>query len=127
MGLATDLIRFFHLSNAPLRDNIARPWAISDFLGEHPQYNGYVFELNIACNRLSAEGLLNHAGNTGTAAFYGDCYYSMITAKFTEEIAAYGRVHLTFADTSSRKLTIEISTAKRKDRGNTLDIPLRSR
>jgi IS5 family transposase len=37
------------------------------------------------------------------------------------------RVHLTFADTSSRKLTIEISTAKRKDRGNTLDIPLRSR
>ena len=37
------------------------------------------------------------------------------------------RVHLTFADTSSGKLTIEISTAKRKDRGNTLDIPLRSR
>jgi putative transposase len=37
------------------------------------------------------------------------------------------RVHLTFADTSSRKLTIKISTAKRKDRGNTLDIPLRSR
>ena len=36
-------------------------------------------------------------------------------------------VHLTFADTSSRKLTIEISTAKSKDRGNTLDIPLRSR
>ncbi|WP_442933093.1 GNAT family N-acetyltransferase [Microcoleus sp. herbarium7] len=36
-------------------------------------------------------------------------------------------VHLTFADTSSGKLTIEISTAKRKDRGNTLDIPLRSR
>src|SRR4028118_999015 len=37
------------------------------------------------------------------------------------------RVHLTFANTSSGKLTIEISTAQRKDRGNTLDIPLRSR
>jgi hypothetical protein len=36
-------------------------------------------------------------------------------------------VHLTFANTSSGKLTIEISTAQRKDRGNTLDIPLRSR
>jgi serine protease Do len=90
MGLATDLIRFFHLSNAPLRDNIARPWAISDFLQNHPQYHGDILGLSIACNRLSAEGLLNHAGNTGTAAFYGDCYYSMITAKFNEEIAAYG-------------------------------------
>ena len=35
-------------------------------------------------------------------------------------------VHLTFADTLSGKLTIEISTAKKKDRGNTLGIPLRS-
>ena len=33
-------------------------------------------------------------------------------------------VHLTFANTSSGKLTIKISTAKRKDRGNILDIPL---
>ena len=33
------------------------------------------------------------------------------------------RVHLTFANTSSGKLTIKISTAKRKDRGNILDIP----
>ena len=90
MGLATDLIRFFHVSNAPLRDNIiARPWAISDFLQEHPQYHEDILGVSIACNRLSAEGLLNHAGNTGTAVFYGDCYYSMITAKFTEEIAAY--------------------------------------
>ena len=32
-------------------------------------------------------------------------------------------VHLTFANTSSGKLTIKISTAKRKDKGNTLDIP----
>ena len=36
-------------------------------------------------------------------------------------------VHLTFANTSSGKLTIKISTAKRKDRRDTLDIPLRSR
>jgi serine protease Do len=90
MGLATDLIRFFQPLNAPLRDNIRRPWAISDFLQEHPQYNGDVFELNIACNRLSAEGFLNHAGNTGTAPFYGDCYYSMMMARVTEEMVAYG-------------------------------------
>jgi hypothetical protein len=31
---------------------------------------------------------------------------------------AVGWVHLTFADISSGKLTIEISTAKRKNRGN---------
>jgi hypothetical protein len=36
------------------------------------------------------------------------------------------RVHLSFANTSSGKLTIEISTAKRKDRRNTLNIPLGS-
>jgi serine protease Do len=90
MGLATDLIRFFHISNAPLRGSIAQPWAISDFLQNHPQYHGDILVLSIACNRLSAEGLLNHAGNTGTAVFYGDCYYSMVTAKFNEEIAAYG-------------------------------------
>jgi serine protease Do len=89
MGLATDLIRFFHVSNAPLRDNTVRPWAISDFLQEHPQYRGGILRLSIACNRLSAEGLLNHAGNTGTAPPYGDCYYSM-TANLNEEIAAYG-------------------------------------
>ena len=86
---ATDLIRFFHVSNAPLRDNTVRPWAISDFLQEHPQYRGGILRLSIACNRLSAEGLLNHAGNTGTAPPYGDCYYSM-TANLNEEIAAYG-------------------------------------
>jgi len=34
------------------------------------------------------------------------------------------RVHLSFANRSSRKLTIKISTAKRKDRRNILDIPL---
>jgi hypothetical protein len=34
------------------------------------------------------------------------------------------RVHLTFANTSSGKLTIKISTAKRKDRRNIPDIPL---
>ena len=34
------------------------------------------------------------------------------------------RVHLTFANTSSGKLTIKISTAKRKELGNILDIPL---
>jgi serine protease Do len=89
MGLATDLIRFFLPLNSPLRDNIRRPWAISDFLQEHPQYNGNVFELNIACNRLSAEGFLNHVGNTG-APFYGDCYYSMMTARVTEERVTYG-------------------------------------
>ena len=33
------------------------------------------------------------------------------------------RVHLSFANTSSGKLTIEISTAKRKDRGHTVHIP----
>jgi hypothetical protein len=33
------------------------------------------------------------------------------------------RVHLSFANTSSGKLTIEISTAQRKELGNTLDIP----
>jgi hypothetical protein len=33
-------------------------------------------------------------------------------------------VQLTFANTSSGKLTIKISTAKRKDRRNILDIPL---
>lgn len=87
MGLATDLIRFFHVSNAPVRDNTARPWAISDFLQNHPQYRDFL-ELSIACNRLSAEGLLNYAGNTGAAPLYGDCYYSM--AKVNEEIAAYG-------------------------------------
>ena len=43
------------------------------------------------------------------------------------DTATERRVHLTFADTSSRKLTIELSTAKRKELGNTLDIPLRSR
>jgi hypothetical protein len=37
------------------------------------------------------------------------------------------RVHLRLANTSSGKLTIEISTAQRKELGNTLDIPLRSR
>ena len=42
-------------------------------------------------------------------------------------LAVAKRVHLSFANTSSGKLTIEISTAQRKDRGNTLDIPLRSR
>jgi len=36
-------------------------------------------------------------------------------------------VHLTFANTSSGKVTIEISPAQRKELGNTLDIPLRSR
>lgn len=90
MGLATDLIRFFHISNAPLRGSIPQPWAISDFLQNHPQYHGDILGVSIACNRLSAEGLLNHAGNTGTAVFHGDCYYSMVTAKFNEEIAAYG-------------------------------------
>jgi hypothetical protein len=38
----------------------------------------------------------------------------------------FNRVHLSFANTSSGKLTIEISTAKRKDRRNTLNIPLGS-
>jgi serine protease Do len=89
MGLATDLIRFFQVSNAPLRDNTVRPWAISDFLQNHPQYHGHIIGLSIACNRLSAEGLLNHAGTTGNAPPYGDCYYSMV-AKVNEEIAAYG-------------------------------------
>jgi transposase len=37
------------------------------------------------------------------------------------------RVHLSFANTSSGELTIKISTPKRKNRGNTLNIPLRSR
>ncbi len=89
MGLATDLIRFFHVSNAPLRDNIAQPWAISDFLQNHPQYHGDVFEVSIACNRLMAESFLNHWCNTG-APFYGDCYYSMMTARVTEERVTYG-------------------------------------
>jgi transposase len=37
------------------------------------------------------------------------------------------RVHLSFANTSTGELTIKISTPKRKNRGNTLNIPLRSR
>jgi len=37
------------------------------------------------------------------------------------------RVHLSFANTSTGELTIKISTAKRKNRGNTLNIPLGSR
>src|ERR687885_2696141 len=36
-------------------------------------------------------------------------------------------VHLTLANISSGKLTIEISTAKRKNRGNALNLPLCSR
>ncbi len=88
MGLATDLIRFFQLLNAPRRDNTFGRWAIFDFLQEHPQYYRDILKLNIACNRLSAEGLLNYAGNTGAAPPYGDCYYSM--TKVDEERAAYG-------------------------------------
>ena len=37
------------------------------------------------------------------------------------------RVHLTLENVSSGKLTIEISTAKRKNKGNALNIPLCSR
>jgi len=36
-------------------------------------------------------------------------------------------VHLSLANTSTVELTIKISTPKRKNRGNTLNIPLRSR
>ena len=88
--LATDLIRFFRVLNAPQRDNTFGRWAISDFLQNHPQYDEYIFKVNIACNRLSAEGFLHHFGNTGTGPFYGDCYYSMMTARVNEEIEAYG-------------------------------------
>ena len=91
MGIATDLIRFFQVLNAQVIDNSFCPWAISDFLKTHPQYHGDIPRLNIACNRLSAEGLLNRAGNRGAAPPYGDCYYSM-TAKVNEEIAAYGNL-----------------------------------
>jgi hypothetical protein len=52
----------------------------------------------------------------------------LVNALYFLEVKADGnRVHLTFANTSSGKLIIEISTAQRKDRENTLDIPLRSR
>lgn len=88
MGIATDLIRFFQALNAQRIDNSFHPWAISDFLQDHPQYYGEFFRLSIVCNRLSAEGLLNYTGNTGAAPPYGDCYYSM--TKVNEEIAAYG-------------------------------------
>ena len=37
------------------------------------------------------------------------------------------RVHLSLANTSTGELTIKISTPKRKNRGNTLNIPLRPR
>ena len=87
MGLATDLIRFFQHLHGREIDKTLYPWAISDFLNHHPQYYRDILQLNIACNRLSAEGFLNYAGNTGAAPPYGDCYYSM--AKVNEEIAAY--------------------------------------
>jgi transposase len=39
------------------------------------------------------------------------------------EEVSMDRVHLTLANTSNRKLTVEIGTAKSKDRGNVLHIP----
>jgi hypothetical protein len=62
---------------------------------------------------------------------------SIIAKQVREYIYAYAAVapqlgqmtwvHLTLANISSGKLTIEISTAKRKNRGNALNIPLCSR
>ena len=59
------------------------------------------------------------------------CKFAPIT-KIRQELIKFDtqkidRVHLSFANTSSGKLTIEISTAKRKDRGHTVHIPLCSR
>jgi hypothetical protein len=53
----------------------------------------------------------------------------LVTLVISPKAEAHGmrRVHLSFANTSSGKLTSEISTAQRKELGNTLDIPLRSR
>ncbi len=49
----------------------------------------------------------------------------IVSAREREQVEkSLSRVHLSFVNISSGKLTLEISTAKRKDRCNTLNIPL---
>jgi hypothetical protein len=81
-------------------------------------------------NSIYNEGVINTGNGDDSiiARFSGPAYNATLrNLNAIETGEGNDRVHLSFANTSSGKLTIEISTAQRKDRGNTLDIPLRSR
>ena len=72
------------------------------------------------------DGLLNLPDITIKRCIKNDTK-TILKVSFLTDYATCPRVHLTLENVSSGKLTIEISTAKRKNRGNALNIPLCSR
>ncbi|GEO05915.1 hypothetical protein AAE02nite_35790 [Adhaeribacter aerolatus] len=91
MGIPTEILKFFKISNAKTdASGVIRPFAIHDLFKEHSSSTlkgvrlEYVYSI---CKKFEHEGLLISAGTNGTAPLMNQCYYNMW---LEEDLANYG-------------------------------------
>lgn len=60
MGLPTDILEFFNVSNAQTQNNKVVPYSVSDFIKGKKGIT--LMEVRLICQKLENEGLLIHTG-----------------------------------------------------------------
>ena len=89
MGVATDIVLFFHQLKGNQEGRIIPP-TLNDFLRQHKQYKDFDNKLNelaAICKTLENEGLLFHAGFGNGPPPICNRYYSV---SINDELAGYG-------------------------------------